>query len=349
MAGSDSWTTIESDPGVFTELISKMGASGCEVAELWSCDRSSLAQLEPIYGLIFLFKWQKETNTRPIDEDFQSKGVFFASQVINNACATQAIISILMNIQPEQAQGFQLGQELTALRDFTSDFPPDVRGLAIGNSEAIRTVHNSFHPPQPLFPDENDNNKDGEAFHFVAYVPVAGGLYELDGLKPGPIRLCDCSLDEWLTHASDAVTARIARYSESEQRFNLMAVVRSRKDLLEEQLEEAQQNAENLRKELEISAGTGGGVNNTEDVDIKLAGSEAEVQELKAAIAQESSKRQRWANENLRRRTDFTPFAFNLLKALATEGQLQGLVSTAEEKHRERVQQQQAQSQQQQK
>ncbi|KAL4528959.1 hypothetical protein Ndes2437A_g03487 [Nannochloris sp. 'desiccata'] len=321
MAGSDSWTTIESDPGVFTELISKMGASGCEVAELWSCDRSSLAQLEPIYGLIFLFKWQKETNTRPIDEDFQSKGVFFASQVINNACATQAIISILMNIQPEQAQGFQLGQELTALRDFTSDFPPDVRGLAIGNSGS------NTHP----------------------YVPVAGGLYELDGLKPGPIRLCDCSLDEWLTHASDAVTARIARYSESEQRFNLMAVVRSRKDLLEEQLEEAQQNAENLRKELEISAGTGGGVNNTEDVDIKLAGSEAEVQELKAAIAQESSKRQRWANENLRRRTDFTPFAFNLLKALATEGQLQGLVSTAEEKHRERVQQQQAQSQQQQK
>lgn len=202
-----------------------------------------------------------------------------------------------MNIQPEQAQGFQLGQELTALRDFTSDFPPDVRGLAIDNSEAIRTVHNSFHPPQPLIPDENDNNKDGEAFHFVAYVPVAGGLYELDGLKPGPIRLCDCSLDEWLTHASDAVTARIARYSESEQRFNLMAVVRSRKDLLEEQLEEAQQNAENLRKELEISAGTGGGGNNTEDVDIKLAGSEAEVQELKAAIAQESSKRQRWANE----------------------------------------------------
>jgi len=250
-----------------------------------------------------------------------------------------------MNIQPEQAQGFQLGQELTALRDFTSDFPPDVRGLAIGNSEAIRTVHNSFHPPQPLIPDEKDNDRNGEAFHFVAYVPVAGGLYELDGLKAGPIRLCDCPLDEWLNHASEAVTARIARYSESEQRFNLMAVVRSRKDLFEEQLAEAQQNADKLRKELESS----GGSNTAENIDMKLAGAEAQVQELKAAVAQESLKRQRWAEENQRRRTDFTPFAFHLLKALATEGQLEGLVSTAEEKYRERIQQQQAKSSQQQK
>jgi hypothetical protein len=42
-----------------------------------ACNRT----FRPIYGLIFLFKWQKEEDGRPVAADYEDKGVFFASQV----------------------------------------------------------------------------------------------------------------------------------------------------------------------------------------------------------------------------------------------------------------------------
>jgi ubiquitin carboxyl-terminal hydrolase L5 len=70
-----------------------------------------------------LFKWQKGGNKAAKDFpiDYNADHVFFANQVINNACATQAILSILLN-----RDDIEIGDELNNFKEFTADFPPDV-------------------------------------------------------------------------------------------------------------------------------------------------------------------------------------------------------------------------------
>lgn len=62
---------------------------------------------------------------------------------------------------------------------------------------------------------------------------------------------------------------------------------------------------------------------------------------LQAQLAMEEDKRRRWADENVRRRTDYIPLAFQLLTALAQKGQLQPLVERAKEAHKAKREQQQ--------
>ncbi|KAI2643309.1 ubiquitin carboxyl-terminal hydrolase [Xylaria nigripes] len=247
---SGGWNTIESDAGVFTSLLNNLGAKDVQFEELLTLEPEVLASLHPVYGVIFLFKYPTDvpyTSTdKPLDGTFDreaSERIFFAAQTIQNACGTQALLSVLLNKDKEGANsntsaegegegegegvGVDIGQPLREFREFTMVLPPEFRGEALSNSELIRDVHNSFAKSSPFIDETQRTSGEAEdAFHFIAYTPINGILYELDGLQPAPISHGPCSTVEFPTKVMDVLQRRIARYDMSEIRFNLMAMVR---------------------------------------------------------------------------------------------------------------------------
>lgn len=197
-----------------------------------------------MYGVIFLFKWIGSggaSRDNPLDGSYDhtavdDHGLFFAAQTIQNACGTQAILSVILNNDTTSnaassgADGsrdrIHVGPQLQEFKDFTTGFPPDLRGEALSNSGLIRETHNSFARSSP-FADETQRDPNAgseDVFHFIGYTTHNGKLYELDGLQPFPISHGDCTPEDFADKIIPVLQKRMGRYPPGEVRFNLMAV-----------------------------------------------------------------------------------------------------------------------------
>ena len=189
-----------------------MGANKVQVEEIYSLEDDPLiTQVQPdIYGFIFLFKWTKDIEKKDYLLDYD-QDLFFARQIVNNACATQAILSVLLNA-PIEIEGC-----LKEFHDFAKELPPEDRGIVLSNSEPIRQLHNSFSRPEPFIfkEDKRKKKKESDIYHFVSYVPHKGNLYELDGLQPGPILIGKYeNPKDWIALAQQEIQKRLTAFGQ---------------------------------------------------------------------------------------------------------------------------------------
>ena len=317
MSDAGNWCLIESDPGVFTELIHKFGVTGLQVEELWSLDKENFAELKPVHGLVFLFKWTPDNDPagsvvqvgqlcisqlNSVFQDSRLESIFFARQVINNACATQAIMSVLMNIEDS---GVTLGTTLQEFKEFCGALDAETKGLALSNSDQIRSVHNSF-ARQTLFEfDSKKADKDDDVFHFVSFVPINGRIYELDGLKAGPVDHGPAG-EDWTDAVRPVIEARMMKYTQGEIHFNLMAVIQDKtiRSVSGQSVLYNDVTVSLVRYNNQLKALSG------MSIDSQMA----EVARIEMLLAEEENKRSKWKLENVRRRHNYLPLIMELLR-----------------------------------
>ncbi|KAL6898791.1 hypothetical protein GGI43DRAFT_406980 [Trichoderma evansii] len=242
----EGWVELESEPAFFNTILQDLGVKDVKVQELFSIEQSWIDMLpKPVYGLIFLFQY-----TPDLDEDEgedETGSLWFANQTTSNACATFALLNIVMN-----APHVELGDQLREFKEATRNLSTVLRGHEVSNNKFMRSIHNSFtrrmdHLNADLWLEnavsdtkskkaktsksskkasKKKRADDAYGFHFVAYVPVDGHVWELDGLRSKPHRVGPIETDDvcWTNIARPQIEGRILQYEESQISFNLLAL-----------------------------------------------------------------------------------------------------------------------------
>ncbi|KAK1830545.1 hypothetical protein QBC39DRAFT_260787 [Podospora conica] len=241
-----SWTELESDPALFNGVLRLLGITGAKIEEVLSVDEEYLAQLPaPVYGLIFLYQYVSEESP---EADEKASNIWFANQTTNSACATIAMLNIVMN-----AEGLDLGEKLQDFKQDSKDLAPPLRGNLISNNQWIRMAHNSFarrfdllNAALSLDNDVEESKKKkrprstatrvkkkkkpetSNAYHFIAFVPVGQSVWQLDGLEASPVHVAGDFEQgaHWTSAARPVIEARMIAYETEQLSFSLLAMCR---------------------------------------------------------------------------------------------------------------------------
>jgi ubiquitin carboxyl-terminal hydrolase L3 len=188
------WIPLESNPAMLQAFSSKIGLEvedGQPVfGDCIALDKSMLPV--PCHALVFLFPWnatfgpaQKER--KGAVEEISPK-LFFMKQKVNNACGSIAVMHTLINTSLAGLINLKPGSFITRYYDASKDMSPADRGDYLGTAgnelkEASEAVASDVTVSQTVAPAATASVES----HFICFVNVDDHVYELDGLKPGPL------------------------------------------------------------------------------------------------------------------------------------------------------------------
>lgn len=326
----NEWNKIDYNPEVFTELLKNIGVKGVLIEEILSYDSLENSNM-PIYGLIFIGKYIKNNSYTPNILQYWDKDLFFIKQISQNSSSTQTLIELILNNEDK----IDMGPILLELKSTMREMDPLTRAIAFSNNEKIKNEHNKFKIGTSNELNNNINNINNEdAYHIVSFFHYKNAIYEMDGLKEGPILIeNNVDFNEWIKKLKNTLAQRINIYSDNEIKFNLMALIpdklaqlKKNKNLLITQknyIEKKIEGNNDIKIENELMSLEELNGMNKEQLEEKLKKVESEINECNNGINIEKMKMNKYKEDNEKRQHNYVPLIFELLKIMDEKGILQ--------------------------
>ncbi|GAP90042.1 putative ubiquitin carboxyl-terminal family 1 [Rosellinia necatrix] len=229
---------LESNPGLFTQLIHQLGVSTALCFhDVWSLDDPSLLSLvpRPVLAFIIVFPTSSDYEDRlakgsdvTVDDALlhrKNKDVIWFKQTINNACGLYGILHAVAN---GRARDFILpGSHLSHLLEKCASLSPDDCAAVLENDVELESKYTTV---AVLGDTEAPENPEDEVdFHYVCFVKSHHGnnLFLLDGDRHGPVDKGLLTEDDLLSRQGISTIKEFIDHHDNTGNFSLLALAPS--------------------------------------------------------------------------------------------------------------------------
>ena len=197
------------------------------------------------------------------------------------------------------------------------------KGIFLSNCEILKKEHNKF-----KILESNLNDEDADIYHFVTFIHFKNSIYEIDGLREGPILIEEnIEFKDWISKVIPYLKEKINLFSNNEIKFNLMALTPDKLEILKANkesllvqknfIEEKIKGNNEISKEKIFEELNG---MNKEQLEKRLEKIETEINDCNNGINIEKMKINKYKEEKERRLFNYNPLIFELLKIMGENG-----------------------------
>ncbi|XP_066346250.1 ubiquitin carboxyl-terminal hydrolase 3-like [Miscanthus floridulus] len=230
-SAGERWPPLESTPEVFNQFMWSLGVPDDDVEfhDVYGLDADALDMVpQPVLAVVLCFPDPPQDASYPSEqllfsgEKETQDQVYFIKQIesLGNACGTVALLHAVGNVSSEV--NLVENSCLDLFFKSTSGMDPYERAVCLEKDDAMARAHSLA--ANAGVTELSDLVEE----HYICFVSVNGTLYELDGMKDGPIKHRSCSSISLLQDVVPIIKAIMCNIPNSIN-FNLMVLSRKEK------------------------------------------------------------------------------------------------------------------------